>query len=60
MVLAGVRLSRAPWWLPAVEKRDYYYGQEVDSFAAPVPDPDGPKALQVEPGHPHEGENPES
>ena len=42
------------------EKRDYYYGQEVDSYAAPVPDQDGPEALQVEPGHPQEGESPES
>jgi hypothetical protein len=39
------------------EKRDYYYGQEVDSNAAPVPDHDGPEALQVEPCHPQEGEH---
>jgi hypothetical protein len=34
------------------EKRDYYYRQEVDSNAAPMPDHDTPEALPVEPGHP--------
>ena len=34
------------------EKRDYYYGQEVGSLAAPTPDDDSQEALQVEPGMP--------
>jgi hypothetical protein len=42
------------------DKRDYYYGQEVDFIAAPTPDHDSQGALQVEPGHSQEGEGPES
>jgi hypothetical protein len=53
------KTSPDPCWL-YFEKRDYYYGQEVDSYAAPIPDRPVPEASQVEPGHPGEGGGPES
>jgi hypothetical protein len=40
------------------EKRHFYYGQEVDSYAAPIADHPAPEASEV--GRPREGGGPES
>jgi hypothetical protein len=42
------------------EKRNYYYAQVMESYAAPTPDHYTPEALRAEPRHPEEGEGPES
>jgi hypothetical protein len=42
------------------EKRDYYYAQVMESYAAPTSDHETLEASQVEPGDPGGGEGPES